>query len=148
MNRKKAIRIFSRPQNYSADAMKKAIEFAIDFLENHKEPDKPTEHESNILTELEEKLMDMKNFYLNHYNGDSYKVVQKVIFEIMSWVMENHQKPTEHETAQDTEHESMSEGVEMELVALNILNRTFTFLAGEEGFDVREGKYLIKRIDQ
>lgn len=62
--------------------------------------------------------------------------------------MENHQKPTEHETAQDTEHESMSEGVEMELVALNILNRTFTFLAGEEGFDVREGKYLIKRIDQ
>jgi hypothetical protein len=80
-------------------------------------------------------------------NGKPFPVDCRVLYEgtiesILDF-LENHQEPDK-----PTEHESMSEGVEMELVALNILNRTFTFLAGEESFDVREGKYLIKRIDQ
>ena len=156
MNREKAIRIFSRPQNYSADAMKKAIEFAIDFLENHKEPENHVMKLDDFIDTFKEK--GKYKTILNPDNNSIKSDLEGKIYSLVhTWCDEQAQDIPDQNRRYlmdaivgmiDPQQDEPSEGIEAELIGVNLLNNTLTFQYGQQPFELKEGKYLIKRIDQ
>lgn len=137
MNREKAIKILRKisPFILPAPRDRDAIRFAIDFMENHQKPtEQDTAHEP-IMTYRENKIYNMVHTWCDEQAQDIPDQNRRYLMDAIVGMI-------------DPQQDEPSEGIEAELIGVNLLNNTLTFQYGQQPFELKEGKYLIKRIDQ